>query len=101
MAQGTRLREIEEVPPAEAAGSAQTAENVSQRMMQAATAMLMQGLKTLSQRAIVALGNLVALAFVGSVFVLAWQVTSNPSPWQLGELSIYAVFILVALRSLK
>ena len=103
MAQGTRLREVAEgsVDSIEAATQPQRSEAVAQQLINAATAMLMQGIKALSQRALVALGNLVGLVFVAAVFALAWRVAADPSPWQLGELGLYSAFILVALRLLR
>ena len=56
-------------------------------------AMLLLGLKTLSQRAIAAVADLFTLATVGSAFWLLMSI-KNPDPYQLIELAMYGAFIL-------
>jgi hypothetical protein len=60
-----------------------------------ATALLMLGLKTLSQRALVAVDNLFLLLSVGSAWWL-WASTPSPNPNQIVSLSIYGLLILAA-----
>lgn len=55
----------------------------------------MLGLKTLSQRTIVALSSLFTLLTAVSVFVLAYAISRNPSMAQLIELGLYGAFVLV------
>lgn len=61
----------------------------------AATNMLLLALRALSQRSIVALGNLFTLLTVGSVW---WLCLSIPSPTvlQLILIGMYALFVLAA-----
>lgn len=54
--------------------------------------MIMLGLKTLSQRTVVALAALKTLLMVGSVFALAYSLP-NPNTYQLAALGIYAAFV--------
>jgi hypothetical protein len=61
----------------------------------AGTAMLLLGLKTLSQRALGAIADLFTLATVGSAFWL-WMSIQNPTPYQLVQLAMYGVFVLAA-----
>lgn len=62
---------------------------------EAATTMLLLGLKTLSQRAIVSLGQLFTLLTCASAFIL-WQDTlPNPSTQQLVGLGLYGAFVLL------
>lgn len=56
----------------------------------AATQALVLGLKTLSQRAIAAVAELLS---VSSAFVL-WYLHPDPNVFQIVSLSIYAVFVL-------
>ena len=63
---------------------------------EAGARMLMLGLRALSQRAIVALGNLFVLAAVGSAFWL-WYLTPRPDQFQIVSLTIYALFVLAAI----
>ncbi len=62
---------------------------------EAATAMLLLGLKTLSQRAIVSLSNLFTLLTCVSAFLLWQNVLPNPNGLQLTGLGLYGVFILL------
>lgn len=62
---------------------------------EAATAMLLLGLKTLSQRFIVALSNLFTLLTCVSAFILWQNVLPNPTGLQLTGLGLYGVFILL------
>lgn len=59
----------------------------------AAVSVLMLALKTLSQRTVVALSKLFALATVGSVFWL-WLTVHDPNAYQLAAMAMYALFIL-------
>ena len=61
----------------------------------AGIAMLMMGLKALSQRALVALSSLFTLITVGSAFWL-WYLTPKPDVYQIVSLTLYAVFVLAA-----
>jgi hypothetical protein len=61
----------------------------------AATAMLLLGIKTLSQRALVALSNIFTLLTCVSAFVLWQDVLPNPNSYQLTGLGLYGVFILL------
>lgn len=56
----------------------------------AGTQALILGLKTLSQRAIAAVSELLS---VGSAFVL-WYLHPDPNIYQIASLSIYALFVL-------
>ncbi len=62
---------------------------------EAATAMLLLGLKTLSQRAVVALSNLFTLLTCVSAFVLWQDVLPSPNTYQLVGLAFYGIFILL------
>lgn len=55
---------------------------------------LMLALTALSQRALVALASLFSLATVASVFWLGMAISSNPSPYQIATLAIYAGFVI-------
>lgn len=57
--------------------------------------MLLLGLKTLSQRALVAASALFTLLTVGSVFWL-FMVIQDPNTMQLTEMGMYALFVLAA-----
>lgn len=59
--------------------------------------LLFLSLKSLSQRAVVALSSLVDLAMIASAFVLWLNVMSGPTTLQLVGLGMYACFILAAL----
>ena len=62
---------------------------------EAAATMILLGLKTLSQRAVVALSNLFTLLTLISAFIL-WQDTlPNPNAAQLVGLGLYGAFILL------
>lgn len=62
---------------------------------EAATAMLLLALKSLSQRAIVALSNLFTLLTCLSAFVLWHDVLPSPNSYQLVGLGLYGMFILL------
>lgn len=70
-------------------------EPASQPKHDAGMAMLILGLKALSQRTLVAVSNLFTLATVASAFWL-WMSIRNPDPYQLVELAMYGVFVLAA-----
>ena len=61
----------------------------------AGTAMLLLGLKALSQRALAAVADLFTLATVGSAFWL-WLSIHEPNAYQLVSEAMYAVFVLAA-----
>ena len=61
----------------------------------AGMAMLMMGLKALSQRALIALSSLFSLLTAGSAFWL-WFLTPKPDIYQIVSLTIYALFVLTA-----
>ena len=63
----------------------------------AATHALIVALKALSQRAIVGLANLYALALAASAFFLWYRVLPTPSILQLVGLGMYGVFVLAML----
>lgn len=56
----------------------------------AGTQTLILGLKTLSQRTVAAVSELLS---VGSAFVL-WYLHPDPNAYQIASLSIYALFVL-------
>lgn len=56
---------------------------------------ILLALSALSQRTIVALGQLFTLLTVASAFVL-WFVTPEPTVYQLVKLGLYALFVLGA-----
>lgn len=62
---------------------------------QADLAILRLGLSALSQRAVAAVADLFTLVTVGSAFWLCMSI-QNPNTYQLVEIGMYAVFILVA-----
>lgn len=70
------------------------AARASRAIEQAAMAMLFAAVKALSQRAIVALGNLYALLLAASAFALWWRVLPAPSVRQLVGLALYGCFVL-------
>ena len=59
-----------------------------------ATNMLLLALRALSQRAVVALGNLFVLLTAGSAWWLWWATLPNPSTYQLVGLALYGGLIL-------
>jgi hypothetical protein len=61
----------------------------------AALGMILLGLKTLSQRMIIALGQLFTLLTCASAFALWYSVLPNPNALQLIGLGLYAGFILL------
>lgn len=61
----------------------------------AATEALLLGLKALSQRTLVALGNLFTILSVISVFILWYCALPAPNTYQIVLLGIYAAFILL------
>lgn len=82
----TRLREVtsEDVRPQEV--------NQSQA---AATQLLILALKTLSQRALLAIASIKGMLLAGTVFWLALNVNIDPTPGRLMGLGLYAAFILI------
>ena len=62
----------------------------------ALTSLLLLNLKTLSQKALIALSALFSLLTVASVFWLAMTVIGNPNVYQLVGLGGYALFVLCA-----
>ena len=57
--------------------------------------LVLLALRSLSARAITALGSLFTLATVGSAWWL-WYATPEPSPYQLVKLAMYGLFVLCA-----
>lgn len=88
----TRLKQIGEErvvefnPPQPDGGSA---------LDKAAMEMLLLGLKTLSQRTLVALSNLFTLLTAFSVFWLWYITLPQPNIYQLVGLTLYGIFVLV------
>ena len=62
---------------------------------EAATTMLLLGLKTLSQRTVVALAHLFTLLTCVSAFILWQDVLPNPNGYQLTGLGLYGLFLLL------
>ena len=60
----------------------------------AAAGILFTALKALSQRAVIALGNLFVLASAASAFWLWYVTLPNPTPYQLVGLGLYGLLIL-------
>lgn len=60
------------------------------------TAMLMLGLKALSQRAIAAVADLFMLTTVGLVFWIANSISALPSNAQIIMLGVFSTFVLIA-----
>lgn len=67
----------------------------AQAMQNAATEMLMMGLRALSQRAVSALSNLFVLLTVASCFALWWVILPGITVLQIIGLSIYSLFVLL------
>lgn len=65
------------------------------RLESAGLSTLLLGLKTLSQRTLVALDNLFTLITVGSAFWL-WMSIPSPNTYQLIGLAMYGTFVLAA-----
>ncbi len=63
---------------------------------EAGTAMLLLGLKTLSQRTLAAVADLFTLTTVGSAFWLFFAIKDNPTTYQIVLAAIYAGFVLLA-----
>lgn len=66
-----------------------------QGLDEVAANMLLLGLKTLSQRSVIALSNLFTLLTCISAFVLWQDVLPSPNSYQLVGLGLYGVFILL------
>jgi hypothetical protein len=66
----------------------------SEKLQEATEAAILFALKTLSQRAFVALMGLFRLITGASVFALFWVYGREPSTYQIASLSIYALFVL-------
>ena len=87
--------EIEDDPLAAApASSSPLSATASRAVEKAAMAMLFTAVKALSQRAVVALGNLYALCLAASAFGLWWRALPAPSVRQLVGLTLYGCFVL-------
>lgn len=85
-----RLREVPSQP------LPQTAQPKTSDAAQAAgLAMLLLGLKALSQRFVVALAALRGLILAGTAFWLALLVLPNPNTYQLVGLGIYCIFVVI------
>lgn len=59
-----------------------------------ATNALTLALTALSQRALVALASMFSLLTVASVFWLGMAISSDPNPYQITTLAIYAAFVI-------
>ena len=100
--QGNRLRPIgDEIPffggpepEAPPAAPPSPPPRPNQRAEQAATGILMLALKALSQRAIVAIGNLFVLLTAASAWWLWMTTLPQPSIQQLVGLALYGLLIL-------
>jgi hypothetical protein len=93
--------EPEQADEAEVAAVAATPPQQQSRVAQAAIAAgLMLALRTLSQRALVALAAIEHLLLAGTVFALWLTVIMQPTTLQLVGLGMYGVFVLalIALR---
>lgn len=86
----TRLQAVREEDVEEA-----ETESPRRKLDPALTALLLTGLRTLTQRTVVALASLVDGAMIASVFVLWLMIIQNPTPLQLIASGMYAVFILL------
>lgn len=73
----------------------QVVEETPDESQAAGLSLLLLSLKTLSQRALVAIDNLFWLLTVFSVFWL-WRSTPDPNAYQIAGLTIYALFVLAA-----
>src|SRR5262245_33304229 len=60
------------------------------------TALLLLGLKTISQRAVAAIADLFTLVTVGSAFWLFLAIKEAPTTFQLVLAAMYALFVLAA-----
>lgn len=92
--------EIEEAaddPLASPATAPAAPSRLNQAIEKAAMAMLFAAVKALSQRALVAIGNLYALLLAASAFWLWWIVLPAPSVRQLVGLALYGGFVLAML----
>lgn len=94
MAQGTRLTAVAESEAPEAATPTARQSSIAD---DAGLKMLLMGLRSLSQRSLVAIASLVDLMLLASAFVLWLKVIREPSPVQLVGIGGYALFILVAI----
>ena len=63
----------------------------------AAMAVIIQALRVLSQRTVIALASLFDLCLCSSVFYLLIQIANDPKPLQLWLMGGYAVFTLAVL----
>lgn len=96
---GTRLQAIEvddaaligEEPPAPSPAPSAPRETQAQSAL---TGLLITSLKALSNRALVALGNLYALALAASTFWVYLTILGDPSPAQLVGAGMYSVFTI-------
>lgn len=97
----TRLQPVE-IPPGEITSvriegdNSPSVSRETPRGESALISLLLLATKSLSQRALVALGSLVDLALIASAFVLWLNVISEPSVLQLVGIGMYAVFILAS-----
>jgi hypothetical protein len=97
----SRLQAVGDPEQIEAEESAAPPQPKPTPVMQAAIAAgLMLALKTLSQRALVALAAVEHLLLAGTVFALWLSVIAQPTTLQLVGLGMYGVFVLalIALR---
>ena len=92
----TRLRQIGDIPAAllDPSLSEQPSPPPQPRLEQAAAGMLLAGLRALSQRTIIAVGNLFVLAAAASAFWLWLTTMPDPSIHQLVGLTLYGALML-------
>ncbi len=64
-------------------------------MDKAATEMILLGIKTLSQRALVAVSNSFTILSTASAFLLWYNILPAPNAYQLTGVGMYAAFILL------
>lgn len=88
------VEEFEDAPPPALTRDPEPSP-VAAAVTSAATSMLLLGLKTLSQKTVVALASLFTLLTAASVFAIAFVISQNPSTLQLVLLGIYAAFVLL------
>lgn len=85
------LEQQQQPPP----GSPQPPQPQPRRVEAAATAMLLTGLRTLSQRSLIALGSLFTLMTVASAWWLWLETLPQPSVYQLIGLGLYGALIVL------
>lgn len=82
-------QEAQVIPPRQ-----ETPDTVAHVLMQAGLTMLIAGMKTMSQKTLVAFSACFTMLSVGSAFWLWLTVLKEPSPDKLVGLAIYGIFVL-------